>query len=375
MREKRMVFHALRRPGAFHGARRVGRGETLRMFFLVMLCCVFSACTGGPRPANQLNKDAPVKFQGESPPLQAEMRLGPGDVINAVFLSKPLASGEVYHLQVGDSLLLEFHGAEHLNRNLAVRPDGMITVPYLGDVMAGGKTTRGVSEEISRMFKAKGLFPSVAVTLSVVSSNVLYRGLQDALVNSESGRGKDVAVGSDGLLRLPLIHPLEAAGRTMTELQSEADKVYTAMFPTSSVLLTLKRMDSSFVYVLGEVNTPGLVKLNARATVSQVLAMAGGFKETSGLSSVVLMHPDEHNQPTGRLVDVSAILSSGDLSKDVLVSRYDVIYVPPSFVHQLNQVILYGIRRMLPLESTASMSGGWSYVYQRTVTSGSGVTF
>jgi len=44
-----------------------------------------------------------------------------------------------------------------------------------------------------------------------------------------------------------------------------------------------------------------------------------------------------------------------------MVKRYDIIYVPPSLIHSLNQMVLFGIRRMLPIETFSNV--GFSYVW------------
>lgn len=339
------------------------------IFLNLILCAVFLfGCTGGPRPSQELQSSKVVKYSFDTSPSVDEISLGPGDVINAVFFLKPLPDGVAYRIQSGDTLLIEFHGAEHLNRNLVIRPDGMVTIPYLGDIKARGCTTIELSDSIRNKLRAKGLFPTLEVTLSLVGADALYRSLQDAVSNADSGKGKDVIVNNDGLLRLPLISPVAATGITLAEVQAEVDTLYAKIFPSASVLLTIKRIDSQVVYVLGEVNAPGMQRLTGKTTVSQLLAMAGGFKDTSGLSSVVLMRRDRNNQPIGRLIDVSSILSKGDMGNDMIVHRYDIVYVPPSLIHQLNQTILFGIRRMMPLDSSANVSTGFSYIYQKSQT-------
>jgi hypothetical protein len=62
------------------------------------------------------------------------------------------------------------------------------------------------------------------------------------------------------------------------------------------------------------------------------------------------------------LFDLNAVLTKGDMSGDVLLRRYDVVYVPPSHIHEMNKAVLYGIKNMMPVHST-SVNAGFTYLF------------
>ena len=78
-------------------------------------------------------------------------------------------------------------------------------------------------------------------------------------------------------------------------------------FPTAEVLIEVSKLAGNSVYVLGEVNAPGVVTIQTPATVSQVIAMAGGHKETAGLPTVVLIRMSSENKPVGKLIDIESV--------------------------------------------------------------------
>ena len=125
--------------------------------------------------------------------------------------------------------------------------------------------------------------------------------------------------------------------------------------------IDLKEIRSNLVYVMGEVNRPGVVNMSAPMTVTQLIALSGGYKDSAGLASVVLIRPDENNHPTGRVLNVEKVLAKGNMGDDLLVQRYDVIYVPPSMIHKLNLTVLFGIRNMMPIQSNADV--GFQYLW------------
>lgn len=82
----------------------------------------------------------------------------------------------------------------------------------------------------------------------------------------------------DGLISMPLIGDIQAAGLTADSLSqhiAERLKQYFATPPSVSV--SVKAINSYSVYVVGEVAKPGKFQLKAYITVLQAISMAGGF--------------------------------------------------------------------------------------------------
>lgn len=60
-----------------------------------------------------------------------------------------------YRLKPGDTLELNVWQEPKLNRQLVVAPDGRISVPLVGHLMAGGQTVRSVESKIASRLKVK----------------------------------------------------------------------------------------------------------------------------------------------------------------------------------------------------------------------------
>jgi polysaccharide export outer membrane protein len=76
-----------------------------------------------------------------------------------------------YHVGVDDQLQVTVWQNPELSVSVPVRPDGRITVPLIGDVMAGGKTPTQVSSEIQNKLKAYVRDPQVAVIVTQLRSH------------------------------------------------------------------------------------------------------------------------------------------------------------------------------------------------------------
>lgn len=77
----------------------------------------------------------------------------------------------VYRIGVDDILEVSVWHNPDLNAKVPVRPDGMISVPLIGDVAAGGKTPEEVSAAIAEKLKTYVRDPQVAVILTELRSH------------------------------------------------------------------------------------------------------------------------------------------------------------------------------------------------------------
>lgn len=78
---------------------------------------------------------------------------------------------DTYRIGVDDQLQITVWHNPDLSVSVPVRPDGKITVPLIGDVVAGGKTPDEVSTEIKGKLQSFVRDPQVAVILTALRSN------------------------------------------------------------------------------------------------------------------------------------------------------------------------------------------------------------
>jgi polysaccharide export outer membrane protein len=80
--------------------------------------------------------------------------------------SPPAALGDEYRIGPEDVLEISVWKEEGLQREVLVRPDGGISFPLAGNVLAAGRTPREVEQEITR--KIRKYIPEAVVTVSVI---------------------------------------------------------------------------------------------------------------------------------------------------------------------------------------------------------------
>lgn len=90
---------------------------------------------------------------------------------------------------------------------------------------------------------------------------------------------RTVVVRPDGMISLPLIGDVQASGLTASGVSERVSKRLSEYKENPSVSVSVKEINSYFIYVVGEVVRPGKYPLKSYATVLQGISLAGGFTQ------------------------------------------------------------------------------------------------
>ena len=92
------------------------------------------------------------------------------------------------------------------------------------------------------------------------------------------------------------------------------------------------------VVVLGEVIRPDVYFMASDASLLEAVSKAGGLNSTALRDDIRIIRPSEVG-PEMFTVDFKHITSHGDLSQNVVLSNNDIVFVPRSFMGDVNDVI------------------------------------
>ena len=97
-------------------------------------------------------------------------------------------NNEVYLIGVGDALTVSVWRNPELSVNVPVRPDGMISIPLVGDVQASGQEPQVLAQTLTTRLESYVRNPQVTVVVtSAASSEFLHRvRVTGAVVNPAS---------------------------------------------------------------------------------------------------------------------------------------------------------------------------------------------
>ena len=89
------------------------------------------------------------------------------------------------------------------------------------------------------------------------------------------------------------------------------------------------------VIVVGQVNRPGIVQFapGEKHTMMRAIFKAGGMSEFAKASKVKLIHYTPDGERKVKEVDMDAVLSRGELTKDVDVKTGDMVLVPAKMIN------------------------------------------
>jgi polysaccharide biosynthesis/export protein len=145
-------------------------GSLARKLSLVLLIVLATAAMAlAQQPAAQQPAVAsqqpaaqqPPDSKPSSPPVAAEPASKPA--------SKVAPS---YKIGPGDVLAVSVWKEPELSQKVPVRPDGMITLPLVGDLKASGTTTEELQSSLEQKLKAFVSSPAVTVTVEEVRSHI-----------------------------------------------------------------------------------------------------------------------------------------------------------------------------------------------------------
>ncbi len=86
----------------------------------------------------------------------------------------PLIKSPDYKVGASDVVNVEVRGQADLNRAAVVRPDGKITLVFLGDVYVSGMSSEEIDEKLTRMYSEYIVGPDVTVTVVGFNSQEIY---------------------------------------------------------------------------------------------------------------------------------------------------------------------------------------------------------
>jgi polysaccharide export outer membrane protein len=143
----------------------------------------------------------------------------------------------------------------------------------------------------------------------------------------------------DGYITLKSAGMIVAAGHTLPELTADIERAYAGILHNPVVTIDLKDFQKPYFIVAGQVGKPGKYELRSDFTVTEGVAIAGGFTEASKHSQVILFRPGTNGMTEARLIDVKKMLKSHNLREDIDLHSGDMIFVPQNRYSKISRYL------------------------------------
>ena len=138
---------------------------------------------------------------------------------------------------------------------------------------------------------------------------------------------RQVLVRPDGAFSFPLSGDILAEGRTVEAIRQELTFRLETYIPDLVVTVTVAEIHGNKIYVIGQVNTPGVFVVNPRVDVIQALSIAGGMTPFAQQNNIKILRRRNGRQ-TILNFRYGDIVKGDNLAKNILLEVGDVFLVP-----------------------------------------------
>jgi polysaccharide export outer membrane protein len=134
----------------------------------------------------------------------------------------------------------------------------------------------------------------------------------------------------DGYVSLKDARDLRAQGRTVEQFRDDVRTIYGEFVREPVFTVALKEFEKPYFLANGEVQKPGRYELRGATTLTQAVAIAGGFTHGANTARIVLYRQFGDSGAEARQINVGRMYARKDLSEDPLLRPGDTIVVPRS---------------------------------------------
>jgi len=152
-----------------------------------------------------------------------------------------------------------------------------------------------------------------------------------------------LTVQPDGFVALKGVGPVFAEGSTSDEFAGAVRSQYADILRDPDITILLKDFEKPFFLAGGQVGKPGKYELRSSTTVSEAIAIAGGFTEAAKHSQVLLFRRAHDGLVETRALNVKQMLAAHNLNEDLELKPGDMLYVPQNRISK--------VRKFLPASS------------------------
>ncbi|MGC1581861.1 MAG: SLBB domain-containing protein, partial [Candidatus Acidiferrales bacterium] len=167
------------------------------------------------------------------------------------------------------------------------------------------------------------------------------------------------AVDREGRVSLPEVGPVLVSGKSLGEVQQSVQQVLRTQFRDVSADVSLARLRTVRVYVVGDVEHPGAYDVSSLSTPLNALFLAGGPTDRGSLRVVQHFRGKELVQD----VDLYALLLHGMNSDLARLENGDTVLVPPigagvTVEGMVRRPAIYELRAEKNLDEVLKLAGG-----------------
>jgi polysaccharide export outer membrane protein len=255
------------------------------------------------------------------------------------------APANYYTLGTNDILEVRLWGFPELTRVVVVQPDGMISLPLDGQILADGKTIEevrvGIADELQKILTS---LKSDQVSLTIINFGTInisvlgevnapgiypLTGRVDVLKAISAASG---LTDKAGLVNVTIIK------KNQTTLSVDLEKIFFQNDLTQNYILESgdslyipKAFSLTNISIAGEVNSPGLYSLEGKVDILKAISACKGVTEKANLKDALITKLNNVITP----VDLEKLFLQNDLTQNYILESGDSLFVPLSIENNI----------------------------------------
>ena len=239
-----------------------------------------------------------------------------------------------YVIGDGDGLQISVWGSPELSSSVTVRPDGKITLPAAGDIVATGYTPTQLSEKLAKELTAFVRKPIVTVAVTNITNNKVY-----VFGGGASSGSFNLPARTTLLKFLTNLGDLQRADLERAYLLRNREQVDVNFYNLfingdfdADVALQTDDMiyipdnERMKIYIMGAVGNPQYVFYREGIRILDAILESGGFTKFARENRVVVLRKNG-NQMDEIRVNARDLMRQGDLSQNIELRRGDMVVV------------------------------------------------
>ncbi len=172
-----------------------------------------------------------------------------------------------------------------------------------------------------------------------------------------------LTVDTAGSIYIPKVGAIHVAGLRFEDLQKTISTEVNRVYRNYKISVSLGRLRSIQVYVVGEARRPGAYTISSLSTVLNALFASGGPDAGGSLRRIQVRRAGQ----TLPEFDLYDLVLSGDQSKDTRLQAGDTIFIPPvgpqaALAGSVRHPAIYELKEKSTVEDLLTLAGGFSAV-------------
>lgn len=169
----------------------------------------------------------------------------------------------------------------------------------------------------------------------------------------------ELAVDRNGEVLVPRVGSVRVWSLTFAKAREAINSAISRYYRNYEMNLSMGRLRTIQVYVVGEVEAPGSYPISSMATVINALAAAGGPSRNGSLRNIKITRGNQILETA----DLYDMLLTGDRSKDLRLQNGDTIFVPvigpvAAIAGEVRRPAIYELKGKATLAEVLQMAGG-----------------